>query len=52
VIRSAAVKKSRRIEFHFAVLDVATGECVLATTSVQRRRAVRDIEIAAKNAVR
>ena len=33
VAREAAVKKSHRAELHFAVLDVKTGECLVATIS-------------------
>ena len=52
VIHTAAVTKRHRVEFHFAAVDVATGECWLATTSVQQRRAGRDIEIVASDAAR
>ena len=35
VVREAKVKKPHRAELHFAVLDVASGECFVATMSFQ-----------------
>ena len=36
VLREARVKKRHRTELHFAVLDMKTGECFLATISFKR----------------
>ena len=35
VVAQAKIKKHHRLEFHFAVLDVRTAECYLATMSVR-----------------
>ena len=47
VVRGAKLRKPHRIELHFAALDVASGECWLATTSLPKPRAVHDIAIVA-----
>lgn len=36
VLRTAVKRRSNRMEFHFAVADTATGQCFLATMSLQR----------------
>ena len=38
VVNEARVKKPHRTELHFAVMDVKTGECFLATISFRKPR--------------
>ena len=46
VVSEAKVVRSHRLEFHFAVLDVETGDCYLATYGIRdphhARNSIRD----------
>ena len=35
VVSEAKIKRPHRLEFHFAVLDIETAECYLATMSIR-----------------
>ena len=50
VVADAKVKKHHKLEFHFAVLDVETGECYLATMSVRDPHFVRNSDRGAAGA--
>ena len=42
VVAEAKISKTHRLEFHFAVLDVQTGECYLGTISIRDPHSARN----------